>query len=212
MPVRLTKGSFELYEPRSVMNRPKFTVRFLFNPDKITRKVTPTQAESAGGTSSGRQDLKSAGFPAENITLSIMLDASVLVDEKIEIERGNPTVQRHGIMPILTALQWLIFPTPSGGQPNSGGANHVPKYDSPYVIFVWDSKTRLPVKITSLNITEQEFGPNLMPIRAEVQISMDVITSDDTKLPDFIKDTYLTTTLFRQQMVDMYKSENFSLT
>ena len=47
-----------------------------------------------------------------------------------------------------------------------------------------------------------------MPVRAEIQISMDVITSDDITLPEFMKNTYDTTIHFRQQMVDAYKDQN----
>ena len=78
-------------------------------------------------------------------------------------------------------------------------------------MFVWGGQQpesvayRLPVKITSINMTEQEFDRNLSPVRAEVQISMDVITSDDKNLPEFIKGAYNTATKFRERMVNMYK-------
>lgn len=211
MSASLSKGAFELHEPRSVNEKPKFTIRFLFNPEKVTRKVTPTQAEAQKGTSSGRQILKDVSLPTENITLNILLDASVLVEKGDQSQQGNTTVEQRGIMPILAAFQWLIYPLTTQGSESRKKANNVPKYDSPYIIFVWNNTIRLPVNITSISITEQEFGPNLMPIRAEVQISMDVITSDDTTLPKYISSTYDTTVQFRQQMVDLYRDQSSNL-
>ena len=107
----LSKGKFELYEPGSVANIPKFTINFLFNPEKVTRKITPTQVESQRGTSSGRQNLKEAALPAENITFNIMLDAGALIERANLSRQGNTTIEQYGIMPILTAFQWLIYPS-----------------------------------------------------------------------------------------------------
>jgi hypothetical protein len=200
MAVPLVKGFFEIYEPRKVRElAPTYKIPFLFNPDKVTRKISPALKESQKGTSSGRQDNKSPKLPTENISLTVMVAASELTDNQ------------NTVMPLLTALQWLLYPLPSGGPANSTNANHVPKYEFPFVMFVWGSQQpgsveyRLPVKITSINMTEQEFDRNLSPVRAEVQISMDVITSDDKKLPEFVKGAYNTATQFRERMVNMYK-------
>ena len=195
-----------------INKKPEFTIRFLFNPEKVIRKITPTQAEAQRGTSSGRQNLKEVGLPAENITLSIVLDASVLIDRTGNSQQGgNTVVEQNGIMPIITAFQWLIYPLISQKATSAKKANNVPKYDSPYIIFAWSNIIRLPVNITSISITEQEFGPNLMPTRAELQISMDVITSDDITLPEFMRNTYDTTVRFRQQMVDVYRDQSSRL-
>ena len=209
-----SKGAFEVYDSKSLAI-PKFTITFLFNPERLSRSITPVFAES-GSTSSGRQDTKTPKLPSEKITLSVNLDASVLIDEKSEIESGNPVVEQYGILPILTALHWLIYPKESGGQSNgggggdSGGANFTPRFEMPYVIFVWNQRLRLPVKIGSINITEQQFGPELYPTRAEVQIQMDVLSNDDPTLPTEIQTTYETLKSFREEMLNRYEGSNYN--
>lgn len=207
---RLTKGSFQVFDDKGGSSKPKFTIAFLFNPEKITRTFTPNAVSEEKRTSKGRQDLKSVKLPTEKITISIDLDAAILIHTRDQTSNGNRTVQQYGIQPILSALQWLIYPSASGS-PAGNKAKFTPKYDAPYVIFVWNESVKLPVKITNINITEQEFGPNLFPIRAQIQISMDVITSDDENLPQFIKSTYDTTVKFREQMLDKYKNELASM-
>ena len=43
------------------------------------------------------------------------------------------------------------------------------------MLFVFGRKRVLPVNITSMNITETEFSPDLNPVRATVAVSLTVI-------------------------------------
>ena len=49
----------------------------------------------------------------------------------------------------------------------------------------------VPVRITSLGITEQAFNPALSPIRASVDVSAQVLTYDDLPLTDIGYGLYL---------------------
>ena len=43
------------------------------------------------------------------------------------------------------------------------------------IIFFWGRKRVLPVHITSMNITESDFTPDLLPIRATVSVNLTVL-------------------------------------
>jgi hypothetical protein len=60
----------------------------------------------------------------------------------------------------------------------------IPRESVPRILFIWGLTRVLPVKITSLSITEQKFDFLLNPVQAEVQIGLAInnlaTTSSDT--------------------------------
>jgi hypothetical protein len=60
----------------------------------------------------------------------------------------------------------------------------VPREPLPRILFIWGPSRVLPVEIRSMSITELQYDALLNPIRADVQIGMDVAqlasSSDDT--------------------------------
>jgi hypothetical protein len=71
-------------------------------------------------------------------------------------------------------------PSPTGGaQPAT--PTKVSQVQLPMVLFVWGPGRILPVRVSSLTITEKLYDRFLNPIHAEAQISLDVLTLDDLK-------------------------------
>jgi hypothetical protein len=55
--------------------------------------------------------------------------------------------------------------------------------ESPLIVFVWDEYRVLPVRIASLSITEEAYDIALHPIRAKVDLTLNVLSYADLK-PD----------------------------
>jgi hypothetical protein len=94
--------------------------------------------------------------PREVIAFTVTFDAAD------KLEAGDELAQQEGILPALAALQVLL---------NAG----------PMVLTVWVSgnKRVAPVHITGMQFVEQAFDPKLNPIRAEVAITLQVMTDQE---------------------------------
>jgi hypothetical protein len=90
---------------------------------------------------------------------------------------------RLGIYPQLSALEMLVYPSSAQVILNTAlmlaGTMEVTPPIGPMTLFVWGAKRVLPVRLTSLSITEEAFDPNLNPIRARVKLAMRVLTYSD---------------------------------
>ena len=155
---------------------------FQFNPDSMTRSLTPRVAENSGtGQQNDRGEVyRLKGPPEETISFKIEIDAA---DEDGSI---NPLSYTSGISPTLSALEMLYYPKSAlvlGNDvlSNAGMLEIIPP-EAPMTLFIWGPQRVLPVRITRLSITEQAFDSLLNPIRAEVDISMTVLSYYDLKM------------------------------
>ncbi len=73
-----------------------------------------------------------------------------------------------------------MYPVPvTGGLlaiPGDASAFTNPPNLLPVVLFFWGPFRLLPVNVTSLSISEVEYDPQLNPTRAEVSVSLQVVT------------------------------------
>ncbi len=150
-------------------------VVFQFNPDKVTRTPTLVQPPRANA-GAGRQDaLPQVGEPSEAMSFTLKLDATD------QLARGNALAAANGILPTLSALEMLMYPKSpvsldlfklaGGPAPHQ----HTPdKLDT--VLFFWGTFRVFPVALTALSITETSYSTLLLPIRAEVAVSLQVLT------------------------------------
>jgi hypothetical protein len=53
---------------------------------------------------------------------------------------------------------------------------------APFTLFIWGLKRVVPVRLDGFSIDEQEYDPNLNPIRAEVSLSLRVLSYNDFSL------------------------------
>lgn len=152
-------------------------VVFQFNPDRVTRTPTlaqPPATPSGTGTADARQQ---PGQPGETISFTLKVDAS---DQRAQ---SNPIAAASGILPALSALELLMVPRSAmtidlfalGG----GKGPHVhPPTKLPTVLFFWGPFRILPVSITSMSITETQYDTLLNPVRADVALSLSVLSPD----------------------------------
>jgi hypothetical protein len=150
---------------------------FQFNPDRVTRTPKlvkpPAPPKGSGSIDSTQQP----GDPSESYSFTLKLDAAD------QLAQGNSIATSSGILPALSALELLMIPTSAlkpdlsallgGGQSSS---YKLTPLKVSIVLFFWGPFRIFPVTVDSLSISETEYDPQLNPIRAEVSVSLTVLT------------------------------------
>lgn len=186
---KILKGAFVEYG----LSIPPLIVCFQFNPETIKRNrslsvsVPGESKEKSDGTSlreyHQREEFKSlihlrdtqdVSVHSETISFELRLDATDKLND------GNPIAGQLGITPQLSTLEQMMVPKGEGFIEEIvsklfSGYSFTGKENPPIVLFVWGRKRVLPVNITSMNITEEEFSTILNPVRATISVDMTVI-------------------------------------
>ncbi len=169
------------------LSLPPLLFAFQFNPETLTRSrtasYTPAGAEGSGaGCREGneaqqRSCLAQVQVSEESISLTLQLDATD------DLNDGAGVTSQFGIGPQLSVLELMIYPKTDqlfgfpignllGGTDQFGAAQ---AKAVPILLFVWGRKRVLPVVMTSLQITEQEYFPDLNPKRAQAAVQLKVL-------------------------------------
>jgi len=171
---RLIKGALigvDLFNPLASI------VVFQYNPDTMTRRLEPRGG--SGGGAKG-EAFRLAGPPKETITLSVEIDASD------QLEANNPLATATGITPTLAALEMLVYPKTALVIANAvlgaAGIIEILPTDAPMTLFVWGPTRVLPVKVGAITITEEAYDTLLNPIRAKVELTLNVLSYNDLSL------------------------------
>ncbi|HYJ78718.1 MAG TPA: hypothetical protein VEW03_03875 [Longimicrobiaceae bacterium] len=180
---KLLRGAFVEYG----LSLPPLAFAFLFNPETLSRGRTASyQAANAGAGAAGCRDrseaqehscLSQVSVTAESISLTLQLDATDDLDE------GKGLAQQFGIGPQLSVLELMIYPKTDqlfgfpignlvGGTDQFGAAQ---ARTIPIILFIWGRKRVVPVIVTSMQVTEQEYFPDLNPKRAQVAVQLTVL-------------------------------------
>jgi hypothetical protein len=173
---RLLKGALIGLDP---INPLASVVVFQYNPDSMTRKLDIRS--SGGGDGADKSEaFRLTGPPKETITVSIEVDATDGLDE------GNPLAATLGVYPTLSALEMLLYPKSALVIANAiaaqiGTIEIIPP-EAPLTLFIWGPARVLPVRLTSFSITEEAFDTLLNPMRAKVDLSMQVLSYYDLKI------------------------------
>ena len=174
---RLLKGALVAIDPL----RPMPTVIvFQYNPETLTRRIEArTSAGAPGGGRDPTEVLRLAGPPKEPITLAAETDGS---DEVGGLHAGRLAT---GIYPTLSALELLLYPASRvvvahAAQAAAGVLDILPP-EAPLVLFVWGAERVLPVRLESFSITEEAHDALLNPVRAKVDLSLQVLSAHDFK-------------------------------
>jgi hypothetical protein len=153
------------------------TIVFQYNPDTLTRSLTPRGAKAEAGDR--LEALRLVGPPVETIKLEIELDAT----DRLEKPASNPETARNGITPELAELETMISPATAdldaANRMAQTGTLEVLPMPSPLVLLVLGANRTVPVRITDLSITEEAFDTQLNPIRARVGVNMRSLSIDD---------------------------------
>lgn len=173
---RLLKGAIIGLDPANPLAS---VIVFQYNPETVTRKL---DARASGGNDTGDRSeaFRLMGPPKETITLAVEVDATD------QLEQAIPPAVVSGIYPTLAALEMLIYPKSKTVIANMalaqlGNIEIIPP-EAPLTLFVWGAQRVLPVRLTSFSITEEAHDTALNPIRAKVDLSLQVLSYYDLKI------------------------------
>lgn len=150
---------------------------FQYNPEQISRSITPSYSEAGGGRA---EPLRLSGPPKETISANLSID---LIDQ---MEQGDNGPLGGGIAGYLAAIEMLVYPKSLLVAANqillATGTMEVIPPAAPLTLFIYGWKRVVPVKMESISITETAHDPSLNPIRADVSLSMKVLTYNDLSM------------------------------
>lgn len=172
---RTLKGGFVLMDAdgKAVLR----TVAFQYNPDSLSRTLTPRGAKIDAGDR--LEGLRLVGPPIETIKIEIEIDAT----DRLEHPASNADTVANGIAAELAELEMIISPAPddiaaADGLARSGTLEVLP-LPSPLVLLALGRNRLIPVRITEFSIVEEAFDTQLNPIRARVSLGMRALSIDD---------------------------------
>ena len=180
MPGKYMKGALIQFTPTILIPIPNVII-FQYNPETIEH--TWTQPDTGGAAKAGSTSNPQAipANPGEAFSFNLVMDAND------DIGGGNPLASATGLYTRLAALEMLLFPADPnqsllGGLLGLGSSNQsrsVPSKILPTALFVWGPFRILPVRMTSLSITENRYDALLNPVHAEAKVALRVLTPDE---------------------------------
>jgi Contractile injection system tube protein len=166
---RPIRSGLVLVDPR--LGIPRRVIVMQFNPDTLSRTLTPQTTTGESGDRS--EALRLTGPAIETWQFDADIDATDQFDW--------PTP--NGIHPQLALLELLIHPPVTRLLANQrladAGTIEITPIQSPLTLWVWGGKRVLPVRVTQLTVNETYFDPDLNPVRATVTIEFRVLNSND---------------------------------
>jgi hypothetical protein len=169
-------------------------IAFEINPDTLTRSFQIRGVSGEGGDRIEALRLK--GPPVETLKMDVMIDAM--------IGAGNPVIAEVGLHPQLAALELLCYPRSTDllsekGKADAGTLEIAPAM-GPLPLLVWGPKRIVPVRVTELSVTEEEFDEKLNPVRAKVSLGLRVLTVDDLGFGNKGGELFMTHLTAREQL------------
>jgi hypothetical protein len=193
------RGALIQFMPTKLIPLPNVIV-FQYNPETMTHTWTQPPAAGAGGSAKG-DPLAVTGLPGEAFSFSLLVDATdPIADDK---PVSGPLSVVSGVATRLAALEMLVHPSSSTsgggellgtvtaglagiGKKKPNPPQEVPASRLPVVLFVWGPGRIVPVRVTTLTITERLYNPLLIPTHAEAQIGLQVLTGEDLVGKDLV--------------------------
>lgn len=170
----LIKGALVAIDP--LASSPN-VISFQYNPDTMTRRLDARATGGEGGDKS--EAFRLTGPAKETFTLSIEVDATD------QLEAANQLAVRTGVYPMLSTLEMLLYPKSdtvirNAAQAQAGNIEIIPP-EAPLTLFVWGERRVLPVRLTGFSITEEAYDTMLNPIRAKIDLTLQVLSYADLK-------------------------------
>lgn len=155
-------------------------IPFQYNPETLTRKLTPWNPFEVDQTGRGQIAPTAQPFdPKEAITLEIHFDAAD------QLEESDPIAAQIGVADRIAAVEKLLLPSQGllgdllGAAAALAGAPQPPQRPTvPVALLVWRPGRILPVRVTDYSIDETTFLPSLHPLTAKISLSLEVLTPD----------------------------------
>lgn len=159
-------------------------VLFQYNPEKVTRGLTPWNPFEGGQFGRNIQTATAQPFdPEETISFTLQFSATE------GMENGNPVTITSGVASRIAALRKLTRPSKgllgdlvgSAQALKGGGSASLEGAKLPITFLLFGPGLVLPVRITSFSVEETMHTNLLYPHEASVTVEMKVLTPDHLK-------------------------------
>jgi hypothetical protein len=184
------RGALVEFMPTPLIPIPNIIV-FQYNPESMSHAWTQPEAPKAGPNQTTTNPLAVEGNPGESFSFTLSLDAA---DSIADGGASGALATVSGVASRLAALEMLLFPSSDtesgllgavtaaiGGGGGGGPKRKVPASTINTVLFVWGPGRIVPVRVTALTVTERIYDTLLNPVKAEVQITLRVLTDNELK-------------------------------
>lgn len=187
------RGALVEFMPTGLIPIPNIIV-FQYNPESMSHAWTQPEAPSAGPNQTTTNPLAVKGNPGESFSFTLSLDAADSIADGVA---SAALAEVSGVYSRIAALEMLLYPasaTTGGllgtvtaaigsafGAGGGGVKRSVPANTINTVLFVWGPGRIVPVRVTALTITEKLYDGLLSPTKADVQITLRVLTDDELK-------------------------------
>lgn len=199
---QVLKGGFVVMDAEG--KKVERVVPFQYNPDGLTRALSPRGAKTEMGDR--LEGLRLVGMPVETLKLDAEFDAT----DRLEKPLANRDTVENGLAGDLAALEVLVAPrvadvAQAQGLADAGTLEILP-LPSPLLLLVLGRNRLLPVRITDFSITEEAFDQRLNPIRARVSLGMRVLSTDDLAWGSKGAELFRTVQSRREKLADARKT------
>lgn len=149
---------------------------FQYNPDSVTRRLEP---RTTGGSEGDRSEaLRLTGPPKETITMQVEVDSAD--------QPGGAVQAVVGVHPPIAAMEMLVYPKSVKVFINlalslAGNIEIIPP-EAPLTLLVWGPARVVPVRVTGISVTEEQFDTLLSPTRAKVDLTLQVLSYYDLRV------------------------------
>lgn len=163
-------------------------LRFQYNPETITRtrtgawdarkngKILPPSKEKATSASQKQEkdNFRGGGMfsKSETVAMKLVFDATELL-----LRGGDP--DKLGILPELAVLEMIALGEVPKDDANKKDTKNKLNPIHPKELLLVLGPRYFPVIVTQMTITEKRFSPDLVPLRAEVDLQMQVLEATE---------------------------------
>ncbi|QFG36309.1 hypothetical protein BDE18_4048 [Paracoccus pantotrophus] len=207
--INFTQGAFAVYDPDDTAVMSSF-IPFRFNPESLTRQLQLEQAQGAeGGAEPGAQGAGGSsgeqGADASSGTLKESFSVVLRFDLADRVEAHSSLPVEFGVLPEISALEELLYPVESETEAPSDGSEPVrARGRRPIVLFIWGERRVVPVKITGMAIAETFFNGKLYPVRAEIEVGLEVLGEVEARDNTRVQSSLNFTAANRRKMARLY--------
>lgn len=184
--INYLRGAFLAYPPGGYPNDRR-TIPFRFNPEGLSRQLSVEQGQGGGGGAESAPEGSAVGeaeqgADASSGTLKESFSVLIRFDFAERVDGADTLPRELGIAPEIAALEELLYPIESETEAPADGTEPTRARPQRWtVLFVWGRKRVLPVRITGMAINETVYNNELNPVRAEVDVSLEVLGEADAR-------------------------------
>lgn len=216
------RGGFIVYNPGGYPNH-KHVIPFRFNPESLVRTIAVQAAQGGGGVQGAQarsspsgpgaaaQSSDAAGGDQSGGTLKESFSVTIRLDFADRQESLTGFDETEGIAPEIAAIEDLLYPAEAEQDKASDGSDPVRVAAArPTVLFVWGPNRVAPVRITQMKIDETIYNNLLNPVRAEIEVSLEVVGAADVRDDKAVKAALDHTDQQRKRLAQSFRERTAS--